>query len=212
MDDTSAQAIVKAASAAAVLLYLAGCASSGPARAPARVTVEPDVGFTITESSRIGGSARADYEEALILLEQGHTDRGIALLATVVESAPGASAPRVDLAIAYHRAGDLDKAQEHLLLALEHHPEHAVAHNELGIVYRKIGQLAEARESYENALRIYPAYHVALRNLAVLCDLYLADLPCAQRNYEAYLATVRADDEATMWLADVRTRLAREAQ
>jgi len=73
-------------------------------------------------------------------------------------------------------------------------------------VYRKTGRFAEARSSYERALAIYPGYHFARRNLAILCDLYLADLDCALANYEAYMATVPGDDEASMWIADIRNR------
>ena len=65
----------------------------------------------------------------------------------------------------------------------------------------------DARKSYQAALAVYPGYHFARRNLAVLCDLYLADLRCALENYEAYMATVPRDDEATMWISDIRNRI-----
>ena len=83
-----------------------------------------------------------------------------------------------------------------------------MAHNELGIVYRKTGRFAEARKSYEAALDVYPGFHYARRNLAVLCDLYLADLKCALENYEAYMSTVPSDEEASKCgSADIRYRL-----
>ena len=41
----------------------------------------------------------------------------------------------------------------------------------------------------------------------MLCDLYLADLECALDNYEAYMATVPSDDEASMWIADLKLRM-----
>ncbi len=61
-------------------------------------------------------------------------------------------------------------------------------------------------------MAIYPGYHYARRNLAVLCDLYLADLACALENYDAYMETVPSDDEASMWIADLRTRIGQEVQ
>ena len=184
--------------------------TSAPAAPTAQVEIQDAVGFTITEDVRVGGDVREDYESAVALLERGQHDLGIELLETVVEASPGIAAPHIDLGIAYHRDGDLDAAERHLLRALELSPEHPIVHNELGIVYRETGRFAEARESYEAALSLYPGYHFARRNLAVLCDLYLADLECALDNYEAYMATVVSDAEVSIWIADIRLRLGRE--
>ena len=131
------------------------------------------------------------------------------MLESVIERAPDLSAPHIDLGVAYHRNGDLEAAERYLRAALEINPEHPIAFNELGIVYRKTARFSEARQSYEAALAVYPGYHYARRNLAVLCDLYLADLECALTNYEAYMTTVHSDDEAAMWMKDVRYRLGR---
>ncbi len=177
---------------------------------PVKIEIEEAVGFTIVESARIGGDVRVDYDRAHTLLEQGRLEEGVALLETVVEQAPGLSAPRIDLAIAYQGLGDLENAEQHLLQVLEINPQHPIALNELGIVYRKTARFAEARRSYEAALAVYPGYHYARRNLAVLCDLYLADLQCAADHYQAYMATVHSDDEAAMWLKDVQYRLGLE--
>ena len=187
---------------------VAACATtSEPVRPPVNVEIQEEVGFTITEEARIGGDVRADYEIAVSYLEQGRHEEGIAMLEQVAAAAPELSAPRIDLGIAQHRAGDLEGAEKNLALALESNPEQPVAHNELGIIYRKTGRFEEARKSYEAALAVYPGFHFARRNLAILCDLYLADLECALQNYEAYMKTVPSDEEASMWIADLRYRL-----
>ena len=179
-------------------------ASSAP---PARIDLDESVGFTITEDVRISAATRSDYERALGLLERGERAEGIALLREIVASAPDVSAPRIDLGIAYHRDGDLERAETELKAALELNPEHPIVHNELGIIYRKTGRFDAARQSYESALAVYSGYHFARRNLAVLCDLYLGDLECALENYEAYMQTVPGDDEATIWIADLKSRM-----
>ena len=189
-------------------LLVAACATTTePVHAPANIEIQEQVGFTIIEEARIDGEVRVDYETAVSYLEQGRQAEGIALLEQVATEAPDLSAPRIDLGIAQHRAGDLAAAESNLLLALESNPEQPVAHNELGIIYRKTGRFAEARRSYEAALAVYPGFHFARRNLAILCDLYLADLDCALDNYEAYMETVPGDEEASMWIADIRYRL-----
>ncbi len=185
------------------------CAPAAPKRptVKANIEIQEAVGFTITEEAKISSDVRLDYDRALMMLEQGRHDEGVALLESVAEATPNLSAPRIDLGIAYHRASDLEAATRNLQLALEINLNHPIAHNELGIVHRKSGRFAAAKSSYEAALSIYPGYHYARRNLAVLCDLYLADLDCALRNYEAYMGTVPGDEEASMWIADIRNRM-----
>ncbi len=196
------------ASIALLAMLIAACnATTGSVKhSPARIEIQEAVGFTITEDVRVPGDVRVNYDQALALLEQDRVQEGAASLETVAGEAPGLSAPRIDLGIAYHRLGDLEAAEKHLKQALELNPRHPIALNELGIVYRKTARFAEARESYEAALAVYPGYHFARRNLAVLCDLYMADLECALENYEAYMATVDSDEEVSMWLRDVRYR------
>jgi tetratricopeptide (TPR) repeat protein len=190
---------------------LGGCATqpNAPATTPSRVEIDDQVGFTITEDAEVDVEVNSDYEQAISDLEMGRHEQGIAKLESVAADTPGLSAPRIDLGIAYHRVGDLEAAERNLLLALETNPEHPIAHNELGIIYRKTGRFTQARQSYEAALDIYPGFHFARRNLAVLCDIYLADLDCALTNYQAYMKTVPDDDEATMWIADIENRLGR---
>ena len=192
--------------ALAVAISACNTTTSAVKRSPARIEVQEAVGFTIIEEARVPGEVRVDYDEALGLLGQGRLEEGITALEIVAGKAPELSAPRIDLGIAYHRLGDLEAAENHLGQALDINPQHPIALNELGIVYRKTARFTEARKSYEAALAVYPGYHYARRNLAILCDLYLADLDCARTNYEAYLATVNSDEEASMWLRDVRYR------
>lgn len=191
-----------------VALLLGGCsATTQPKRKAANIEVQEAVGFTITEEVRVGEGVRLQYYEALNYLRDGQLEQGIAILEKVAEAAPLVTAPRIDLGIAYHRQGKLDVAEENLLQALGLNADHPVAHNELGIVYRKTGQFAKAKQHYEAAIAVYPGYHHARRNLAILCDLYLADQTCALEQYEAYMTTVVSDEEASMWITDLRNRM-----
>lgn len=183
-----------------------------PDAKPARVQVSEGVGFTVTEVVNISSTARARHREALAALAAGENDRGVALLLEVIDAAPDATGPYIDLGIAYRRQEALEDSLTALQSALVTTPDHPVAHNELAISLRRLGRFAEARQSYERALDVFPDYHFARRNLAVLCDLYLADLTCALEHYEAYRLAVPDDPEVEMWIADLRMRTGATSQ
>ncbi len=204
--------------ACAVAMALSACSSS-PTKAPAarapekqaaRIQIQQDPGgFSIIEEVNVDPAIRAEYDSAIRMLELQQYEQGIAALVKVTQAAPGVTATYIDLGIAYSRAGDLERAETSLVQALTLNPKHPIAHNELGMVKRKKGDFAAARSSYEQALALHPTFHFAQRNLAILCDLYLADRACALTNYEAYLLSAPDDQDVVKWLADLRNRPAR---
>ncbi|MEZ4601566.1 MAG: tetratricopeptide repeat protein [Syntrophotaleaceae bacterium] len=164
-------------------------------------------GFSIVQPSTLDGAALADFERAVVLMNQADYSGAIALLEKVVEKFPENTAARINLGMACARNGQAEQAETHLQKALTLFPGHPVACNEYGLLLRKAGRFAEARTIYEQALAKFPEYLPVHKNLGILCDIYLNDPACAVGHYEIYSEATPQDDQIRIWIADLRMRL-----
>jgi tetratricopeptide (TPR) repeat protein len=206
------------------LLLLAGCATVGKAKlepvaapvvaakpaAPAGPSVERfkdgREGFVIREPSTLDAQGRTDFEQAVAALKEANFQKSVELLEKVIARSPGASAPHIDIAVAYVGLNKPELAESHLKSALVAVPGHPAAGTAYGLLLRKAGRFAEARAVYEKSLAAFPEYHPLERNLAILCDLYLKDTACAAQHYELYSKALPKDKQVKLWLADLQTR------
>ena len=173
-------------------------------------------GCAIQESASVRGNStpvvvEADiqdkFDRASDLLREQKYEQAIELLNKILETEKRLPAPYINLALAYRQKGDNNLAEENLLKALSIDKTQPVASNELGIIYRKQGRFTEARQVYVNALTDYPDYLPVIKNLGILCDLYLRDLECALEQFENYQHKAPEDETIKIWIADVKSRM-----
>lgn len=157
----------------------------------------------------IDSDVEDDFKSAIVLMQQDQNAQAVSVLKSVIEREKRLPAPYVNIAIAYNKLGDTKAAEENLISALKLDIAHPVANNELGLLYRKSGKFKAARTAYENAIKEHPEYLPAIRNLGVLCDLYIHDYTCALQQYEEYLQLEPDDKTVSIWIADVKRRLAK---
>jgi tetratricopeptide (TPR) repeat protein len=190
---------------AAVLLILAGCAGSGPAR-----DVAPEDADGNLESTRpvIPPEALTLFEQATASQAAGDlTDAELRFkeFLLVYPEYPGAY---VNLAIIHLRNENEEAARQVLDAALALDPNHPAALNQLGLLHRKNGNFLEAEATYLKAVTVSPDYALAHYNLGILYELYLQRLESALEHFEAYQALVGEDKQVDKWIADLRRRLA----
>ncbi|VAW55274.1 hypothetical protein MNBD_GAMMA06-1048 [hydrothermal vent metagenome] len=154
----------------------------------------------------VDSDVEIDFKNAVVLLQESKYQQAISILITVIEREKRLPAPYVNLAMAHNALGDTKAAEENLISALKLDIGHPVANNELGMLYRKKGRFKAARTAYENAIKDNPDYLPAIKNLGILCDLYIRDYDCALQQFEDYLELKPDDKTVAIWVADVKQR------
>ncbi len=155
----------------------------------------------------VDSDVELDFKSAIALMQQENYAQAVPVLKSVIEREQRLPAPYVNLAIAYNKLGDKKAAEENLISALKLEIGHPVANNELGLLYRQTGKFKAARTAYENAIKEHPEYLPAIKNLGVLCDLYMHDYECALQQFEDYLELEPDDKTVAIWVVDVKRRL-----
>ncbi|PLY03604.1 MAG: hypothetical protein C0623_00885 [Desulfuromonas sp.] len=204
------------------ILVLSGCAgTSGPsAPLPESPSVRPDsdtvsrlkegrIGFFIADKGQYNVNQRDLFVLGVDALNTGAYDVAVDCFKAIVKAAPTQTAPYLNLAIAYIRSGQDDRAVAPLKKVLDKVAGHPLASHEYGLLMRRAGRFNEARDVYEKSLELYPEYYPLHKNLGILCDIYLNDLECASSQYELFLEAQPEDELVRLWLAEVRGRMRR---
>jgi tetratricopeptide (TPR) repeat protein/peptidoglycan/LPS O-acetylase OafA/YrhL len=85
-----------------------------------------------------------------------------------IRKSPDLVRPRIFLARAYIKRGEISKAREQLEMAIALNPEEPEIYFHMGNIYHIAGEMKKAMESFEEALKFKPDYIRAMTNLAIL--------------------------------------------
>ena len=185
------------------LLLMQGCAIQPAAQQEEAVEEAPPAQDEIVI---VDAGVQKNFDAATELIRQEKYKEAITALDRVIAVEKRLAAPYINLAIAHNRAGDAKKAEENLVAALKIDPANPVASNEHGLLLRKQGKFEEARTAYNKALKKHPDYLPVIRNLGILCDIYLRDWDCALQQFEKIQEINPADEQVKIWIADLKRR------
>lgn len=183
------------------LMLLFSCATTSQ-----RTSESESHDIVITENYGVDVEVSDKFNKAVELLDAKKYKEAIKLLLEVTGRTKQHSAPYVNLGIAYLKTGKIEEAEKSLLAALKINPNHPVTNNELAIIYRKSGRFSEAKKIYEQVVENHPQFLPARKNLGILCDLFMGDLDCAIKHYDAYLNLQPDDKQVNIWLLDLKQR------
>ena len=160
---------------------------------------------TVTDAG--DGVKANEFQHAISLMRAQRYVQAEALWIPIVASQDRSVLALLNLGITYSHLDKLVEAERSFRQVLEEDPSNAIAYNELGIVRRKTGRFHAAREAYEQALKLRPDYRLAHLNLGILCDLYLRNMDCAIRHYQAYQRYSGGEDpQVRQWIGDLMRR------
>lgn len=175
----------------------------------AACAIAPDQKASTTKEENVvvDSDVQQLFDKAVVLLKQKDYDDAITQLNAVVAREHRLTAPYIDLGMAYRQKGNNKQAEANLMKALDIDLANPVANNELGLLYRSLGRFKDAKKAYTNALTQHPDYLPVIRNLGILCDIYLNDLDCALDQYEKYQKLKPDDKDVKNWIADLKGRM-----
>ncbi len=191
------------------LLILVGCSTPPRQAEPVKPQIERPA--KPVEAKPVDPKARMQaWDEALQSLRAGDQETALKRFEQFRAQYGDSPALQANVGLVFYNRAQYDKAKEALLAAVGYPAAPAAWHNQLGMIYRQLGEFRNAEQAYLKALALQPDYARAHRNLAILYDLYLQELPKAVAHYRRALA-VAPDPEIESWIGDLERRIAADA-
>jgi len=192
----------------AIVLVVAGCASTGPEVADRRAPDAEVVAAGQEILPEIPPHTRTLFEQAVAIMAAGDFVDAELRFKEFLLQYPAYPGAHVNLAIIHAQNGNRQAAQASIDAALAINPNHAAALNQQGMLLRKNGNFVEAEAAYLKAVTASPDYALAHYNLGVLNELYLQRLDVALHHFEIYQELVGGDKQVEKWISDLTRRVA----
>lgn len=109
----------------------------------------------------------SEFEEALVLDDQGQRDTAAKLYLKAVEKGDALGDAYCNLGIIEWQKGHQAKAVDYFTLALQHDPRHFEAHYNLANLYGELGNFPLAKAHYRISIELEPTFPNSHFNLAL---------------------------------------------
>jgi tetratricopeptide (TPR) repeat protein len=106
-----------------------------------------------------------NFNAGLALLEMGQPKDAVPYLEEAVAKQPGVASWHLNLARAYHKSHQLQKALKYYRISLRINPNQPVAHNEMGMLFWDLKSFYFADAAFQKAYQLDNQYVDALNNL-----------------------------------------------
>lgn len=174
----------------------------------------PNLYKTQTSGHNPSAKALSQFQDALLLKQQGKFPQAKSTFLALSERHPNLSGIWVQLALLAKAQGKDNIEQMHkdmskyLKSAIAVNALNYIAHNELALLLRQQGQFQLALTHYELALKSWPAFAQAYLNRGILYDLYLGEKPLALADYELYQVLSNDDSRQLKgWIIDLQRQV-----
>ncbi len=177
------------------------------------VKEEPEVTQTVTAPTtqdsvafveEFDAASNQKFQNAITSLKNEQFDDAIKQLSKLNNRN---SPARVDanLALAYFKTADLEKAVESINSAIRKKPNSADFLNLSAIIAIEEGRFKDAEKALKKALSSNSEHPLANYNMALLYDIYYQEIPKAYNYYLKYLNLVNYEDKETVqWVEQLR--------
>ena len=109
----------------------------------------------------------SDFEEALVLDDQGDKQSAVKLYLKAIKNGDALGDAYCNLGIIEWQKGDSTKAIDYFTLALQNDPRHFEAHYNLANLYGELGNFPLAKAHYRISIEIEPSFPNSHFNLAM---------------------------------------------